>query len=542
MHKAAIANLQTMQKQSPREIMSSILPFTLKTLSLKQHARIARRRERRNCTLSDGQLNAQLLDDVRRTINTQMNGVIGALEMIRKSDLPPDQYEMIALAQDSADTLLSDIDQLLEPNQDLSRAAATESSCQSLIGVRMLLLDADPLRRARLEKELQHYEVRIDSFELPNAALAALEKAAVGSDPYRIALLHQKLSGLDGETLGTAIGAAPLHRDTLIVLISDEHNRHDADRLAHAGFSAWLPQPIPYRMLLNTLDMLCSCIAKKDAPRFVCAGVRLSADSATLEHFPSYAHCRVLAVDDNAVNLLVAQQMLARFGCTIDTASSGQQALYLLGEHHYDLVLMDCQMPQMDGYQTTALLRAAETGDTHNIVIGWSAGTNRNERDTCLAIGMDDFMSKPVRMRALNDMLLRWLPPARIEVAATLQQDDELEATHQMFGEDFAELAHLFLEDSPKRLALLGQASAEHDAMDIAKCAHVLCGSSASIGASTLAALCRELEIRAKNNEMDDVPARLDAIGLEYARIDAKLHDILHSIGHAAASGRHGRQ
>lgn len=519
--------------------MSSILPFTLKTLTPTQHARIARRRERKNCTLSDAQLNGQLFDDVRRTINTQMNGIIGALEMIRKAELPPDQAEMIALAQDSADHLLSDIGQLLELNQDLSHAAPADSSYKSLSDVRMLLLDADPLSRSRLEKELQHCKVRIDSFDLPNTALAALEKAAASSDPYRIALLHQKIPGIDGETLGTAIGASPLHRDTLIVLISDEHNRHDADRLTHAGFSAWLPQPIPHKMLINTLDMLCSCIVKKDAPRFVCAGVRLSADSATLEHFPSFSHCRILAVDDNPVNLQVAQQMLARFGCRIDTAASGQQALYLLSEQRYDLVLMDSQMPQMDGYQTTAFLRAAETGDSHTIVIGWSAAANRNERDTCLAIGMDDFMSKPVRMRSLNDMLIRWLPPARAEVATTLQQDDELEATHQMFGEDFAELAHLFLEDSPKRLALLNQASAEQDAIAIAKFAHVLCGSSASIGASTLAALCRELEIRAKNNELDDIPARVGAIEFEYARIDAKLHAILHSISLAASSGRH---
>ncbi|WP_353155958.1 response regulator [Herminiimonas fonticola] len=519
--------------------MSSRLPFTFKILTSAQRHRIARRRERYDGRVSDTRIRVQLLDDVQHTINTQMNGIIGALEMIRKDDLPSDQCEMINLAQSSADTLLSDIGQLLDLDTSLVHATMNETVRKSLAGMRMMVVGADVLARARIEEELQQHDVRIDGFGLPNAALAALEKAAHSGDPYRIALLGQHIPGIDGETLGTAIGNATLHRDTLLVLISDEHNRHDAERLTHAGFSAWLPQAAPPAMLINTLDMLCGCIVKKDAPRFVCAGVRLGAENALLEHLPLFTHCRILVVDDNAVNLQVAQQMLERFCCKVDTAKSGAQALLLSGEQHYDLILMDCQMPQMDGYQTTALLRAAENADTHTIIIGWSAGTNRNERDTCLAIGMDDFISKPMRMRALNDMLVRWLRPQPACSAVTLSQDDELEATQQMFGADFIELAQLFLEDSPKRLALLQEVSAGKDAIAIAKFAHVLCGSSASIGASALAALCRELEIRAKNNELDDVPSHFNAIACEYARIDAKLHGMLNAISHAVSPDKH---
>ncbi len=293
-------------------------------------------------------------------------------------------------------------------------------------------------------------------------------------------------------------------------------------------------------MLVNTLSMLCACIVRKDAPRFVCAGVRLSADK--LEYLPTFPHARILAVDDNAVNLQVAQQMLARFACQVETASSGQQALQLVKEQHYDLILMDCQMPEMDGYQTTALLRAMESGDSHTIIIGWSAASNRNERDTCLAIGMDDFIAKPIRLRSLNDMLTRWLQAAMPDAAAHLQQDDELAATQKMFGDDFPELAHLFLEDSPKRLTLLSTAIAEQDALATGRLAHVLCGSTASIGATALAALCRELEIRAKNNELDEALSRLSAIELEYTRIDAKLHGMLHAavqIGSSAHPDKH---
>ncbi len=107
-------------------------------------------------------------------------------------------------------------------------------------------------------------------------------------------------------------------------------------------------------------------------------------------------------------------------------------------------------------------------------------------------------------------------------------QKDELYATQQMFGDDFVDLAHLFLSDTPKRLALLRIAITTKDAVESCRLAHVLCGSSASIGANALAALCGDLEIKAKNNELEDALARLNTIKFEYVRIDAKLHDMLH--------------
>lgn len=505
--------------------MSSYLPFTTKKISSAQRQRIARRREHQNSTLSNSQLDDRLLDDLQRTVNSQMNGIIGALEMIRQNDLAPDQREMIHLAQSSADRLLLNVGQLLESNTDLGIAQSHHGAPGSLHGIRMLIIDSNAEVRAHVIRELQQRGARAEGFEVPKVALAALESAALAGDPYRIALFDQNIPGIDGETLGTAIGSSPLYRDTLVVLISNEHTRHDADRLAQAGFSAWLPKPLQQTMLLDTLNLLCTCIARKDAPRFVCAGVHLHTEYVS-DHAHAYTHTRVLAVDDNPVNLQIAERMLARFGCQVDTAGDGQQALRMVHIRQYDLILMDCQMPNMDGYQTTALLRAAETGDEHVPIIGWSSGVNRSERDTCLAIGMDDFIFKPIRMRPLSDMLSRWLKPASTE-RSMVRNDDELEATQEMFGADFAELVDLFLTDSPKRFVLLHEAILANDAQTVTKFAHVLCGSTSSIGATTLAALCRELEIRAKNNILGDANLRLTEIELEYARIDRKLRDML---------------
>lgn len=500
--------------------------FLSKMPTTAQRARIMRRR--RLAQAQDGLPDSVLLDNLQRTINTQLNGIIGVLEMIRQHELAADQRELIGLAQRSANALLSHAGQLLETTDDNSDQTTLVNG--SLPDIRALIVMPDRALRTQIENELTRYGMRVAVFERADAALTALEQAASSGDPYRIALLDQEIHGIDGETLGTAIGTTPTYRDTLIVLASNEHNRHDAERLALAGFSAWLPKPVSKPMLIDTLTLLCSCIVKKDAPRFVCAGVRVTREQVMPETADSFAEAHVLVVDDNPVNLEVAERMLTRFGCLVDTASDGEQALQMAETQRYDLILMDCQMPGMDDYQATAMLRAAEGGLKHTPIVGWSSRTSRNERDTCLAIGMDDFISKPMRIRALNDILVRWLQ--HTNMAETPQADDELDATQQMFGEDFPELAHLFLADSPKRLGALRDAVEGNDAIAITKLAHVLCGSSASIGATLLAALCRELEVSARNGAPSEARPRLNAIEFEYARIDARLSGMLQSASH----------
>lgn len=496
-----------------------------------QRARIARRRKK---AAHDAQPDARLLDRLQRTINTQLNGIVGVLEMIRQHELTSDQRELIGLAQRSANTLLSDAGRLFDAETGDNDDASMHVD-DAMRDIRVLVVTPDARLRTQIENELMHRDMRATGVERADAALTALEQAAAAGDPYRIALLDQDIQGIDGETLGTAISNAPTHRDTLIVLVSSEHGRHDAERLAAAGFSAWLPKPAPRPMLVDTLAMLCGCIAKKDAPRFICAGVQAlleqpvpdTVDSLANSFADSFAEARVMVVDDNPVNLEVAERMLTRFGCLVDTAAGGEQALELADARRYDLILMDCQMPGVDGYQATALLRAAEGGLKHTPIIGWSSRTNRNERDTCLAIGMDDFLAKPMRMRELSAMLVRWLQRTAKETPA--KQDDELDATRQMFGDDFPELARLFLADSPQRLTALRDGIARDDAIAIAKFAHVLCGSSASLGATLLAALCRELEVTARNGALHETRVRLDAIAFEYARIETRLHGMLQS-------------
>jgi response regulator RpfG family c-di-GMP phosphodiesterase len=195
---------------------------------------------------------------------------------------------------------------------------------------------------------------------------------------------------------------------------------------------------------------------------------------------------------------------------------------------HYDLVLMDCDMPQLDGYEATGQIRRLEGSAKHVPVIALTACTTEEERDKCSAAGMNDFLSKPIRPQTLKDMLARWMPRAlQADMVSSDVAGDELEAIREMFGADFAELATLYLNDSPPRIQALRHASENRDAQIIAKVAHAFAGSSASIGAIRLSALCSELEAAAKTVLPEDLANRLSIIDTEYARVSSKLHTLL---------------
>jgi CheY-like chemotaxis protein/HPt (histidine-containing phosphotransfer) domain-containing protein len=479
-------------------------------------------------------MSEEQLDALQHIVNTQLNGIAGMLEMMQHTDLDAEQRAMLALAQDTTEKLMTQTRQLLQPESAEAGSAAFQ---QISSAARTMLIGASDTSSSVLQ-ELQRLGVAVDNFTDTRNALAALSGAADGDRPYRVVFVEQRLQGLDGETLGTAIGTDLAYHDTLLVLLSDAHSAQDTDRLAEAGFTAWLPSRPPANMLRDTLDILYRWAADRTAPGFIAAGTAVEDAAGGLSAKALlFDGSRVLAIDDNPVNLHVIERMLARLGCQVDTAAGGELALNRAADHVYDLILMDCNMPGLDGHQTTALLRAAESGSRHTPIIGWSACTRSNERETCLATGMDDFLAKPTQPQALRRVLARWLPAPHSK-AEMVETEDELEVMQQMFGSDFVELAQLFLSDTPQRIAALNTAIENRDTLSFARIAHALCGSSASIGASSLAALCRELEIRAKSGIAADA-ARMQPVEREYARIEDRLHAMMQSCAAEPARRMH---
>jgi CheY-like chemotaxis protein len=233
---------------------------------------------------------------------------------------------------------------------------------------------------------------------------------------------------------------------------------------------------------------------------------------------------RVLVADDNPVNRTVAAIMLEKLGCRPSLSADGAEAVQMHADQAYDLILMDCEMPEVDGYEATARIRQAEHGQHHTPIIALTSSTMPTQREKCLTAGMDDFLPKPVELSVLQEMLRRWLP----QVAAV--NTDKLNAMLAAFGdEEFAALVNLYQNESPKRIEAMRRAIAGNELTELARLAHAFSGSCASMGAAALCAMCKALEARAK----DGTPAfaefdrHVAEIATEYERVSAQLRSKL---------------
>jgi len=263
---------------------------------------------------------------------------------------------------------------------------------------------------------------------------------------------------------------------------------------------------------------------------------------------PESAHTGTVAltallVEDNPANQLVGTKLLERLGYDVDVAGDGYEAVSAFASRHYDVVLMDCQMPGMDGYDASRRIRGDEAPDQRTPIVALTAGASNGDRERCLAAGMDDYITKPVRPETLAAVLRRWTVPVRHErgsedfaamAAITPTRDsarnvidpDRWEMLcHMAAGDDelLATLVASFLGEAPARLEGLAAATAAGDAEQLRQLSHALRGSSATMGADNLAQLCGELEHAA----CDGVPASsavmVDAIAAEMELVRVAL-------------------
>ena len=237
---------------------------------------------------------------------------------------------------------------------------------------------------------------------------------------------------------------------------------------------------------------------------------------------------RILVAEDNPVSRELALRLLQKLGCRADAAANGREALFMHEALNYDMLIMDCQMPELDGYEATRQLRAKEAASCparRTPVLALTASSDGSEREQCLAAGMDDFIAKPVHAQTLKLILSRWLHRCAPGEAGQAVAGDQLAAVRAAFGHEFAPLAALFLRDSESRLALLKTAVAAGDRNQAARLAHLWGGSCASIGAGAMAALCRDIETRAKTEELGAFAEMLPALEIEYGRIKGLLQD-----------------
>jgi CheY-like chemotaxis protein len=238
-------------------------------------------------------------------------------------------------------------------------------------------------------------------------AVALLHKAAAERRPFDVVILDEPSSGLEGTVLARTIKADPLLCSVPLVVVTSFGQRGDAKAAQEAGVAAYLTRPIHQSALRRCLATLLNAAHNPSAGE-----TGFSRPLITRHSLQEQSHRdrpRVLVVDDHELNQMVAVALLERLGCRVDVAGNGKAAVAAVTATPYDLVFMDCQMSDMDGYQATAMIRSGEGRRPRVPIVALTGRAQPGERESCLAAGMDDYLTKPLQYGHLDTFLRRWV-------------------------------------------------------------------------------------------------------------------------------------
>jgi len=281
----------------------------------------------------------------------------------------------------------------------------------SLKGLRILAVDDNATNRRVVAGMLSSWKCRHEEVEDSATALDRLRTATASGDPFRIAILDMLMPEMDGETLGRMIKDDPALRDTVLVMMTSIGTRGDAGRFEKAGFSVYLIKPVKQSRLFNCLM---TAIGRKSFDQI--SPERIITRHTVAEK--SKQKTRILLAEDNIINQKVALKVLEKLGYRADVAGNGLEALKALEMIHYDMVLMDVQMPEMDGLEATREIRKREeltaqkkaAGFFHIPIIAMTAHAMKGDREMCMKAGMDDYLTKPIQPGKFGETIARWIP------------------------------------------------------------------------------------------------------------------------------------
>ena len=424
------------------------------------------------------------------------------------------------------------------------RAAPPEEALsrrRHMAGERILVVDDNRTNRRLISVLLDSWGCEHDEAPDGVVALHKLRTAVARHRPFQLAILDMMMPGMDGETLGRQIKCDPMLAETLLLMMTSAGRRRgDRERIENIGFAGSLVKPVKQSQLY---DSLVDILYKPDA-------------SGTIEGFPAnppapqtdsttptpVSSARILLAEDNLTNQKVALKLMEKMGYHADVVGNGREALEALAARPYDLVLMDVQMPEMDGFEATHRIRRPESAVlSHDIpVVAMTAHAMAGDRESCLEAGMDDYVSKPIDPRVLAEVIARWLsatptsrprptpirpvaaePPAEQTDVPTYDHDGVLE---RLMGDEslVREVISMFLEDTPRQMDALARALQAGDATAVRRLAHTVKGAAGNVGAQVVQAAALRLEQASESGDMKETGAARTALEqamLEFSRL-----------------------
>jgi len=285
-----------------------------------------------------------------------------------------------------------------------------------LRGTRILVIDDNKTNRDILRLQLSAWHCIVEEAEDATQALHLLRLHAEQNNAFDIAFVDMQMPGMDGEELGRIIKKDPAIQDTILIMFTSMGKRGDAKRMSKIGFRAYLTKPLKQSQLYDCLvSVLSHAPPDSDTAQIVTRHTITEGRKLKLH---------ILLAEDNLVNQKVASKMLQKLGCEVDIAANGQQAVDAVKANHYDIVLMDCQMPVMDGFEATHAIRAweqenateaSEGEEQHIPIIALTANAMQGDREACLNAGMNDHVAKPMKAEELRKTIEKWTSPRQDE-------------------------------------------------------------------------------------------------------------------------------
>jgi CheY-like chemotaxis protein len=436
-------------------------------------------------------------------------------------------------------------------SKPLKTAPIQRALPQSVQGLRVLIADDNATNLSILKHQMLGWGMQPDVVQNGRQALERLRAAASEAVSYDMAIFDMKMPDMDGLMVAEAIKAEPKIAPRRMAILSSVALEGDADAAREAGVSMFLRKPLRQRELYRALTTM----MKEDEETTSTQGGGVAETRQPLVQFDG----QVLLVEDNPVNQELAQNVLEVFGCQVDVAANGHEAVAAFSHGSYDLVLMDCQMPEMDGFEATAEIRRREAHQDNSDrlpIVALTAHALQGDHEHCLAAGMDDYLSKPFTQDQLMVVLERWLPKKDVTMpdqghstspvssttgetakppdtathisAVDLQTLVAIRALQRPGKPDVLDKAiNIYLDTAPQLLHSLRIGLDTRDAAAVHRAAHSLKSSSANLGALELAALCKELETMGRTQALDQARPLLMKLEMGYTTVQRVLQDEL---------------
>jgi signal transduction histidine kinase/DNA-binding response OmpR family regulator len=414
----------------------------------------------------------------------------------------------------------------LTESVDRPLETATAVSRLPIAGVKVLIVDDNRTNRRILDGLLNHWGMRPTSVADGESALAELESAQRAAAPYDLVLTDMHMPRMDGFGLVENIQRNQGSSMATIMMLTSGGHRGDATRCSELGIAAYLLKPVRQSELREAIArVLASRDHTGEKPMLTRYGL--------LENRPLARHLNVLLAEDNAVNQKLAVRLLQKRGHTVTVAGDGRQALTALEKARFDLVLMDVQMPGMDGLEATQEIRRSEKASGGRIpIVAITALAMKGDRERCLKAGMDSYLSKPIRPEELDDTLDVYTAMKGTYVQEPVEEINESineqELLERVDGDRafIGELAEVFRDDYPKQIVTAREAIATGDAEQLRRTSHALKGALSNLAAAQASGFALSLEELGKSGNLTGARKILAELESELVQVDRKLRAI----------------